>query len=468
MGGMATVFRAMDTRHLQEVALKVLSPTISGDRRFVRRFRREAGMVARLDHPHIVPVIDYGEAGGYVYLVMPFVDGETLYERMRRGPIDGDDLIRWVVGVAEALEYAHRRGIIHRDVKPSNVLIDEQGEALLTDFGLARWIEGSNTLTGSMLMGTPAYVSPEQGRGEKLDPRSDQYSFAVILYELATGRLPFESEAPMATVLMHIQEPVPRPRRFNPDLPPAVDTVLLKGLAKRREDRFPSVLALSKAFAAAWVGKRVPGLRPPPEPVAAPYEAPTEVDVGAVRPRRRSGAVLASALGAAALALVGFLGWSALRPGGPANSSPPSPQPAAVLPTSSVGLVAPTRPPPTATMAPVTAAACPELAILSFEVEGNKARWLLDNGSGKKLTLLGLDLEWPQANGEVEAIAFGGTVISEGTQFLEGVPRELESGRTAALEVTFPWGASPADGSPPAEYSLRAIFDQDCVLEGSW
>ena len=253
-GGMATVCKAIDSRDGSEVAVKVLSPTISGDNRFVRRFQRESSLLADLSHPNIVPVIDYGESNGMVYMVMPFVEGDTLQMRIERGRIKKRDRERWIVQLADALRFAHEQGVIHRDVKPSNVLIDKSGNALLTDFGLAREVEGSNTLTGSMLLGTPAYMAPEQGRGAKTDARSDQYSFGVILYQLVTGKLPFEADSPMGTVLKHIQEPVPRPSRFVRDVSPALERVILKCLAKDPEYRYPSVGAFYQAYRAAREG----------------------------------------------------------------------------------------------------------------------------------------------------------------------------------------------------------------------
>ena len=176
-GGMATVCRAIDTRNDTEVAIKVLSPTISGDNRFVRRFKREGSLLASLNHPNIVPVLGYGDSKGMAYMVMPFIKGVSLQERLERGRISKKERERWITQIANALIFAHNQGIIHRDVKPSNVMIDKSGDALLTDFGLAREVEGSNTLTGSMLLGTPAYMAPEQGRGDLVDARSDQYSF---------------------------------------------------------------------------------------------------------------------------------------------------------------------------------------------------------------------------------------------------------------------------------------------------
>jgi hypothetical protein len=253
-GGMSTVHRAIDTRTQQEVAVKALAPTISSDKRFVRRFRREADLLFRLRHPNIVPVTDYGESKGVVYLVMPLVLGDTLSDRLIQQRISVQDLSRWVSQVSDALQFAHDQGVIHRDIKPANVMINRTGNALLTDFGLARLAEGSHSLTGSMLMGTPGYISPEQGRGQTIDARSDQYALGVILYQIAAGRLPFEGENPMSTVLMHIQEPLPPIRRFNKDVSPALERVIAKVLAKDPDDRFPNVAALNAAYQVALTG----------------------------------------------------------------------------------------------------------------------------------------------------------------------------------------------------------------------
>lgn len=212
MGGMASVYRAYQANMDRYVAIKVLPREFAEDPGFVGRFQQEARIIAKLEHRHILPVYDYGEDAGITYLVMRFVDGGTLKDLVRGVGIDPQDALRLVAQVADALDQAHRQGVVHRDVKPSNVLLDRDGDAYLTDFGIARLAESVSQFTGSgQLIGTPFYMSPEQCRGNPADPRSDIYSLGIMLYELVTGRLPFEAETPIAVVLMHIQDPLPPP-----------------------------------------------------------------------------------------------------------------------------------------------------------------------------------------------------------------------------------------------------------------
>ena len=282
-GGMATVYKAHDTRSGEDVAMKVLSPTITGEKRFVKRFRREAEFVKqKLRHPNIAPVIAYGETEGYVYIVMPFIAGETLSDRLVRKGLTEREANEFVGQICDALYFAHQKKIIHRDIKPANIMIKKSGEAVLMDFGLARHVEGSGRLTGSMLMGTPAFVSPEQAQGKKLDARSDQYSLGVVLYLIATGHLPFDTDSPMALVLMHIQDPVPRPSRLNPGLKPALERVILKTLAKAKDERFKDVAELKRAYQLALGGDPIPWV-----------EAPTEV----IPSRTTDRSALANAVG---------------------------------------------------------------------------------------------------------------------------------------------------------------------------
>ncbi len=248
-GGMAVVYRAYQSRMERYVALKILPRFFASDPKFVSRFNQEAKIVAQLQHPHIVPTYDYGEQDGYIYIVMPFIPGGTVAERLRSRLLTLDMIVKSMVQVGDALDYAHSRGVLHRDVKPSNVLIDERGNCLLTDFGIAKILEGTTHLTQSgSIVGTPLYMSPEQGLGQPVDQRSDIYSLGVMLYQLVTSRPPFQSSTPMAILVKHINEPLPSPRRFNPHLSTEIEQVILKSLQKHPDDRYSTVIAFVNAL----------------------------------------------------------------------------------------------------------------------------------------------------------------------------------------------------------------------------
>ncbi len=255
-GGMATVYKAYHPALDRYVAIKALHPAIMEDPNFLARFGREAKVVAKLEHSNIVPIYDYSEHAGQPYLVMKFIEGETLKARLARGPLNKDEALHIVEAVSNALEYAHKQGYLHRDVKPSNILISPEGEIYLADFGLARIAEaGASTLSGDMLMGTPHYISPEQAQGTTdLNEGTDIYSLGVVLYELVVGRVPFSSDTPFSIIHDHIYTPLPLPRQVNPTVPEAVERVLLKALAKNRDDRFGSVREMIDAFCAAVTG----------------------------------------------------------------------------------------------------------------------------------------------------------------------------------------------------------------------
>ena len=255
-GGMATVYRAMQASVHRSVALKVirLDETPSEDSEFARRFAQEAEVVAALEHIHILPIIDYGIEGDVAYIAMRLLRGGSLAERLRNGPLDfylGGEIF---AQVARGLAYAHHRGVIHRDLKPSNILFDDTGNAYLTDFGLAKLIESSVHLTrDGHVVGTPAYMSPEQLRGDSVDQRSDIYSMGVILYHMVVGRPPFDSsDGNMVTTMYgHLEKaPVP-PREINPSVPAAIEEVILKALQKRPADRFPTIEAMTHALQSA-------------------------------------------------------------------------------------------------------------------------------------------------------------------------------------------------------------------------
>jgi len=250
---MGTVYRALDRKANREVAIKFISPAIAQQEVFLNRFRREVKAVARLHHPHVVPVLDYGEQSGYAYLVMPLLEVATLLDRLQAGPLSLELGARVMDQVSAALEHAHRHGIIHRDVKPSNILLDQQDNARLSDFGLARFYDAAASLTGSGLVGTPAYMAPEQARGGPVDARCDQYALGVVLFYLATGSLPFTATSHLEYLLKHVNEPFPAARARNPRVPESVERVIFKATAKNRDDRFASVSEMNHALQAAIV-----------------------------------------------------------------------------------------------------------------------------------------------------------------------------------------------------------------------
>jgi len=252
-GGMATVYKAYHASLDRYVALKVLHPAFKEDPDFLERFQREAKVVAGLEHPNIVAVYDYSEHEGTPYLVMRFVEGETLKARFARERLHIEEILYIVESIGGALDYAHQRGILHRDIKPSNIMLSNDGKIFLTDYGLARIADtGESTLSRDMVLGTPQYISPEQARGDlMLDAGTDIYSFGVVLYELIVGRVPFSADTPFAIVHDHIFSPLPMPRDINPQVPEAIERVLLKTLSKSRADRYATVGDMVRAFKAA-------------------------------------------------------------------------------------------------------------------------------------------------------------------------------------------------------------------------
>lgn len=255
-GGMATVYRARQRNMQRDVAIKIMSAELTDDPQFVARFEREAQVIASLEHPRILPVHDFGHEGDLFYLVMRLIEGETLYERMLNGPLSPEAAARLIGQIAEALDYAHERGVIHRDLKPNNILLDEYDNVYMMDFGLAKLLAVSSPLTETgMVLGTPAYMAPEQWRGDPVDARTDVYALGVILYEMVCGQPPFESaDTPFTLMYKHLNDtPVP-PRAILPSLPEGVDAVILRALAKDPAGRYPTAGALARAFAAALEG----------------------------------------------------------------------------------------------------------------------------------------------------------------------------------------------------------------------
>ncbi|NIM94368.1 MAG: protein kinase [Anaerolineales bacterium] len=252
-GGMATVFKAYHPALDRHVAIKVLHPAFKEDPHFLERFQREARVVAKFEHPNIVPIYDFAEHKGQPYLVMKFIEGETLKARLSKEPLSKEEGTEIIVAVGDALDYAHELGVLHRDIKPSNILISTDGRIYLTDFGLARIAEvGASTISGDMLMGTPQYISPEQAKGDrKLDKRTDIYSFGIVIYEICVGKVPYSADTPFSIIHDHIYAPLPLPQEINPNVPSDIQRLLLKALAKNREDRYSSTKEMIQAYSQA-------------------------------------------------------------------------------------------------------------------------------------------------------------------------------------------------------------------------
>ena len=317
-GGMASVYRAHDKLLERSVALKVLHEQFSRDPEYVERFRREARAIARVSHPNIVTVIDRGTYEGQEYIVFEHVRGETLKDVVEReGPLPVAEALGFVHQVARALAFAHEQGVVHRDVKPHNVLVDDEGGAKVTDFGLARSLDPDHDITQTgTVMGTSDYISPEQASGRPVDERSDQYALGVLLYELLAGEVPFPAEGQMAAAVRHMRDPVPSLRERRRDVSPAVDEVIQRAMAKRPEDRFATTAALVAALEACLAEE---------EEGKPTDRAPTQVVRPGARPRRRPPPprrrawlpfLLAVMVIAAGAALLGFIVTNQVTEGG--------------------------------------------------------------------------------------------------------------------------------------------------------
>ncbi len=322
-GGMARVYLARDNVLDRDVALKVLREQYADDEAFVERFRREARSAASLNHPSIVQVYDQGRAqeDGTYYIAMEYVPGGTLKERIQReGALEYREAAGIASRVAEALQRAHGRGITHRDIKPQNVLLTGRGEAKVADFGIARAASSKTITETNLVLGTSAYMSPEQVRGERVGSASDLYSLGVVLYEALSGEQPYRADDPIATAMKHLEEPVPHPRVVNPEIPEGLDALVVKLLAKNPEERYASAAVLAEDLrrvrdglapleAGPGEGATTP-LREEADRTALTVVAPARAP-GVPRRRRRLLPLIAALL--VGIALLGGIAWALTR-----------------------------------------------------------------------------------------------------------------------------------------------------------
>jgi len=290
-GGMSTVYLARQGSVGRTVAVKVLPPHLMHDDSFLKRFQREVQAVARMQHPRIIPVHDYGEEQGVPYIVMAHIEGGSLSERIKaQGPLPLDETLRLVAQIAEGLDYAHNQGVIHRDFKPSNVLLDAGGNAYLSDFGIAKVSQETVQLTGSGIVGTPTYMAPEMFKQEAATPAVDIYALGVTLYQMLSGDAPYSGTTPVQLMYAHLNEPVPSIEAARKDVPPEVQIVLDRAMAKNPSDRYATARQMAEELKMAADGDLpIPASPPVAMPTPTPAPMPTrQMDEAALAPAVRA------------------------------------------------------------------------------------------------------------------------------------------------------------------------------------
>ena len=375
-GGMASVYKAYEAALDRYVALKVLPGEFLHDETFAERFRREAKVVARLEHPNIIPIHAFGIEGGIPWMAMRLISGGPLSSLLRAGRLPHERIITILRGVADALDYAHGKGVVHRDVKPQNILLDEAERVYLADFGIAKMVEGSGALTQTgMITGTPQYMAPEQATGQPVDQRVDIYALGVVAYEMLTGRVPFAADTPVAVLMKHVTEPMPIPPAST--VPEPLVRALLKGMAKKPEERWASagafVRALEQGLAEVPTAS-LPVAGPATVPAPTLRPAPTMPPPGPTTRRTaapvRAGAGLVLGLLAVVVIVVG-IGFFALSRSGSAPKAT-----TASVSSTGAALTAPVAPAPAPTArieVPPSPAVTPVLAPSSLPVPRSRA-----------------------------------------------------------------------------------------------
>lgn len=410
-GGMATVYHGYDPRFEREVAVKVLpSELLHSDPQFKLRFEREAKIIAQLEHPSIVPVYDVGDENGQPYFVMRYMNGGSLAERIKKEMMSVEEAAKILGQIAPGLDEAHSKGIVHRDLKPSNILFDSKGTPYISDFGIAKLTQAqASSVTGSGIIGTPAYMAPEQAAGEAVDGRSDIYALGIILFEMLTGRQPYEADTPMAVAIKHITEPVPRILEANPNLPPEVDDIIQKAMAKRKEDRFATAMELVDALrmVGSTATTQMRTVKAALKTVAAVEKA---AEKAAVPPARKP---LSIWLFIVPILLLGMLGggYALLsRINRPVETEAPAPIPTqttvSVSPTSPAPTLNPTKPaplPPLPTDTPLLPSPTPAPPKLPVIGGADKIAFVANN----EIWLMNMD------GSQLEQVTFDGAVKTD-------------------------------------------------------